>query len=859
MMKYIPSGLLTALSLFLFACSSTKKTVTPEDISGMQHETLDEIVVMPPASEASPAETYPLRETRERKWDLLHTSLELSFDWDQQAVKGKATLTLTPLFYQQDTLKLDAVRFDVHQMIVQNKVTSEYRNTGDQLVIPMPRSYKQGEEVRVEITYTAHPQDIELVEGQAITSNQGLFFIDPLDTIPGLSRQIWTQGETSSNRNWYPTLDQPNERNTQEIILTVPDTMLTLSNGVLISSTVTSPGMRQDHWKLDLPHAPYLAMVAVGTWDKVSDFWRGRPIDYYVSKGYGPDARAIFAHTTEMLDFFSSTLDYPFVWPKYSQIIVDQFVTGAMENTTAVTFGDFILLRKDEVIVEGANDYIVAHEMFHHWFGDLVTCESWAHIALNEGFANYAEYLWSEHKYGREKADLGRMDELSGYFDQASYEVHPLIDFHYKDETTIFDAHSYNKGGLVLHMLRDIVGDKAFFSALHLYLKRHQFSTVEVEDLRHAFEDVTGKDLRWFFDQWYFGTGHPVLQVHHEYIDSTHTLQLHIEQTQTDKGYTELYRLPLEVSVFDADTIESRQQCWMDSTQQTFSFTCKTEPLAVVFDPRDILLAEVNHQVDPAEYPIRALYAPSVSHRISAIRLLDSMDVSMTRKLMFDTSVMSRALVIQYFADHGDVASLAQMMQKEENAEMQYYLMESIAGLDAEKAKDAAISLLAKTNKVPLIYMAIQSIAATDLDEALHQLSHFKDINSSSMYSMRASLYAQKDGLLTLDYFLTPQAAAMDERYLEEFIHSMAQYLSSQSMEEQQKGISYINSDFFLRTPDNQYRRFFLLTGIYLQHEAEEDGPYKDLLRQTMKSLYQKETDPYLLQILEDGLGSLLE
>src|SRR5690606_14094655 len=184
--------------------------------------------------------------------------------------------------------------------------------------------------------------------------------------------------------------------------------------------------------------------------------WRGRPVDYYVDKGYGPSARAIFAHTPEMLDFFSRILGYDYVWPKYAQVVVKDFVSGAMENTTAVTFGDFVQFYADDMIEEGTNDYIVAHEMFHHWFGNLVTCEAWANLVLNEGFANYAEYLRYEFKYGRDRADLSRLNELSGYFDQAAADPHPLVHYHYDKAGDMFDAHSYNKGGLVLHMLRDV-------------------------------------------------------------------------------------------------------------------------------------------------------------------------------------------------------------------------------------------------------------------------------------------------------------------------------------------------------------------------------------------------------------------
>jgi len=512
----IKSVYLAVIAAFFVSCSTAKKTAA-SDLEGSQHVMMDTITVRPDEASGSSIDQPDYKPAREIKWDLIHTALDLSFNWKEEAVMGKATLTLAPLFYPQSSLQIDAVNFDVHQITLDGQELKTYKNADNKIDITLPRAYKKDEEIKVEISYTAHPRESAQKTGTAITSDKGLFFIDPQDTIPGLPMQIWSQGETSNNSKWFPTLDQPNERETQEVILTVEDSMMTLSNGLLVSSTPLPGGMRRDDWKLDLPHAPYLTMVAIGQWDKVTEYWRGRPVEYYVDLGYGPSAKAIFANTPEMIEFFSKKLGYDFVWPKYSQIIVKNFVTGAMENTSAVVFADYIEFNVDDVIEDGTNDYIVAHELFHHWFGDLVTCESWANITLNEGFANYAEYLWQEYKYGREHADMSRLNELSGYFDQTQTTAHPLIQYHYDAEDDLFDAHSYNKGGLVLHMLRDLVGDDAFFASLQLYLRQNAYKSVEVDDLRQAFEEVTGRDMSWFWNQWYFGSGHPIVKIDYNY------------------------------------------------------------------------------------------------------------------------------------------------------------------------------------------------------------------------------------------------------------------------------------------------------------------------------------------------------
>jgi aminopeptidase N len=858
-MIFMRNTFLATLAIFLFACSTTEKTTSdPTDLEGMEHVEMPPIVVTPEAIDA-PDETFPYRPARERKWDLLHTALDLSFVWSRESVQGKAKLRMTPLFYAQQTIELDAVDFTIHALALNGKPYSNFSTTPTQLHIKLPRAYAKGEELTLDIEYTATPRPGELEAGEAITNDKGLFFIDPMDTIPGLPRQIWTQGETSSNRRWYPTFDQPNERGTQEITLTVPDSLITLSNGILVSSTPVENGMRKDYWKLDLPHAPYLAMIAVGQWDKVTDYWRGRPVEYYVDPGYGDDARAIFAHTPEMLDYFSTTLDVPYVWPKYSQIIVKNFVTGAMENTTAVIFGDFIQFRKEDVLEDGANDYIVAHEMFHHWFGDLVTCESWANIALNEGFANYAEYLWAEHKYGKEKADIARMSELSGYFDQAEYNAHALIDYHYSDEVSIFDAHSYNKGGLVLHMLRYHLGDNAFFAGLQHYLDKHKFSAVEVHDLRQAFEEVSGQDLNWFFNQWYFGVGHPVISAKHHFDAGSKKLVINLEQTQDSLKYHPVFRLPVSFAIFDQDTVLRTESIWMDQQKQSFTFDMNTAPLAVVMDPNDILLAVVNHQVDSSEYLIRALKVPSISHRMSTLRLIPNMTAAVENKLMRDSSGMMRAMMISYFADKQMDERLYEMALREQKQELQYYILEVLPGLDPIKGKQAAMLFLEKADRIPLIYAGLKTIESQDVNEAAKQLERFKAMDSPGIYTIRASILAKQGSNLSLDYFTTPAAAAVEDQYLEEFIAAMTRYLRTQPADIQVKGLGLIESDFYLKTPNNTYRRFYLLTGVLTQYNEETDEYYKGRLLQTIRNLYKMETDEYLRSVLKEGLGNLVD
>lgn len=851
---------LAVIAAFIISCSTSKQASSAGDShDGMEHIMLDTMMVHAGESDSSTEDLPTYKPAKERKWDLLHTVLDLSFDWTTETVMGIATLTLSPVFFDQTSLHLDAIDFDVHHIEIDSKEISTFQNTGEEIIIPLTGAFKKGQQLKVTINYSAHPSAKNEKPGAAITSDKGLFFIDPRDTIPGQPRQIWSQGETTNNSRWFPTLDQPNERGTQEIILNVADTMMTLSNGLLTSSTPLAGGMRRDVWKLDLPIAPYLTMVAVGQWDKVTDYWRGRPVEYYVDLGYGPSAKAIFANTPEMIEFFSTKLGYEFVWPKYSQVIVKDFVSGAMENATAVVFGDFVQFYKDDIIEDGANDYIVAHELFHHWFGDLVTCESWANLTLNEGFANYAEYLWQEYKYDRERADISRMNELSGYFDQAAYDAHPLIHYHYGSEDDMFDAHSYNKGGLVLHMLRDVVGDDAFFASLQYYLKQNAFKSAEVDDLRQAFEEVTGLDLHWFFDQWYFDKGHPVLDVKNNYDAATRKLTLEFNQTQSDLGFREMFILPIDIAVIHQDSSIEIRRILLDQKTQSFTFDEPSAPLTVVVDPRDILLAVVNHEIPESEYAIRAVSNLSINHRLSAFRLMSGFEPAVMQKLMRDSSYTIRVMLVSYLAEKEEVDQLYQLSLEESNPEIQYYILESLSGLDEDKASDVALRLLKTTDKVPIISAALKAVAAVDIDEAIHQLAHFQEIKSPAMYAVQATIYARKGNAVDLDYFMTPQAAQVGDDYLEDFIGAMALYMSGQSSAIQEQGLKVIDSDFFLRTADPEYRRFYLITGLLSQYVQEQDKAYKDHIMRTINSLYSKETNEYLRGVLKEGLGNLLD
>lgn len=618
-MSFRPFALLAA-GLFFLACNASRnmKSTVPYEI-----RVLDTMVVtayaMPGDQDLAEQSLPPYRASATRSFDLIHTRLDLAFDWEREAVIGKASLLLKPYFQASDRLILDAKGFSFQEVKLSPFGQAlSYNYDGQQIAIDLGREYQRTDTLEIAISYTAHPSK----EGGswAITSDKGLFFINPKGEEAGKPRQIWTQGETENNSRWFPTIDKPNERCTQEMFLTVDSSLATLSNGVLVSSIANPDGTRTDYWKMDQPHAPYLFMLAIGDYAVVEDRWNDIPLQYYVEPEWKDHAKAIFPKTPEMLEFFSDLLDYPYPWPKYSQVVVRDFVSGAMENTTAVVFGDFMYGKKRELVDVLYNEKIVAHEMFHHWFGDLVTCESWSNLTLNEGFANYSEYLWLEHHHGKEEADYHLIAEWEDYIYEARDHAHPLIDFHYASRDQMFDRHSYNKGGMVMHMLRNYLGDDAFFAGLNLYLSRNAYTDVEAHELRLALEDVSGQDLNWFFDQWFFQEGHPRLEIEYAFDEKTGETVLSLEQTQGGDGMPAVFQFPFEISMFFPDGTAQNGNGWMREQKATFRFKSGQKPDLVLFDPDRILLCERQENKTVDNYFVQYYKAPNVRDRVEALQ-----------------------------------------------------------------------------------------------------------------------------------------------------------------------------------------------------------------------------------------------
>ena len=569
--------------------------------------------------------------------EVTHTKLDVRFDYRKQYLLGTATLTLRPHFFSQNQVVLDAKGFDIQKLELigaDKKHPISYTYDKRQLTILLGRTYTRAETYQLRIQYVAKPNELPRGGSDAITSDKGLYFINPLGLEKNKPRQIWTQGETESSSCWFPTIDKPNQRMTQEINLTVENQFKTLSNGLLVSSKENPDGTRTDTWRQALPHPPYLATMVVGDFAVVHDDWCGKAVDYYVEPQYAGTAKATFGRTPEMMEFYSKLLGVDYAWEKYAQVPVRDYVSGAMENTSATTHGATIQRTRRELLDDNyeTGEATIAHELFHQWFGDLVTCESWSNLPLNESFADYSEYLWAEHKLGPDEAALVQETKLNNYLDEAHSKREPLIRYRYAEREAMFDRHSYDKGGRVLHMLRKMLGDEAFFASLNRYLTRNRGTAVEIAKLRLAFEETTGQDLQWFFSQWFMQRGHPELKVSHTYANGQ--VLLRVQQVQ-DTLFQPVFRLPLSVAVWGGNNLVTEHKINVTRTDQTFRLPAAQRPQLVKLDPDGQLLAQLEEERTPEELTFQFSHAKGYQQKAEVLELLQNKTNELVISMMY--------------------------------------------------------------------------------------------------------------------------------------------------------------------------------------------------------------------------------
>lgn len=857
-------SILATMLFFLTSCTTTKQATTETRVE----KTGDKKV----------PETKIYQASNTRLSDIIHQELRVSFDWNKKYLFGQTTLTIKPYFYPTDSLYLNARGMEIKEVSListKEKTPLVYKYENDSLKIKLNKTYNREEEYKIYIDYISKPDELKDLGGSAaINSDKGLYFINADGKERGKPKQVWTQGETQSNSVWFPTIDSPNERITQEIYITVDTSFVTLSNGLLISSIINSrEGTRTDYWKQTIPAAPYLTMMAISNFKIVKDKWRDKEVNYYVDPEFEKHAKMIFGHTPEMMEVFSKKLGVDFVWEKYSQVVVHDYVSGAMENASATLHGEFVQRDERAYLDRTFEDYI-AHELFHQWFGDLVTCESWSNIPLNESFATYGEYIWDEYKYGREQADYGLMKDLETYLNGAKQRDPDLIRFYYENRDEVFDHISYPKGGRVLHMLRKYVGDEAFYKSLNLYLTINKFKPVEAHNLRLAFEEVTGQDLNWFFNQWFFNHGYPILEINYSYNDTAKSAAVIIEQKQ-DFEKNPFYKIPLAIDIYTNDKV-TRENVWVTHVVDTFRFKTSSKPQLINVDAEKMFLCvkRDNHTTD--EWVYQYSHAPLFLDRYEAVqKLAKNYTASSSAGNVILTALNDKSWAIRNLAikNSGTLAKarkddlkeiLVKITKTDEKSSVRVAALEALSKNYDDTTLIATYQAAVNDRSYNVMEQALQNIAKIDKEKALSISKKYETENNKNIQTILLGLYSEYG---TEDNFPFMSTAFQQVQGQDKYQGTLdyAKFLTRCNPLTIQKGIADIKDVAKNGTP-----WFVRLAGIQAMNElsksctekysdlskkkdeSEKANQFKkigEIIEKEMKAIKEAETDKNLLKI----------
>ncbi len=575
----------------------------------------------------------------DRAFIIKHLKLDLRFDDERQKVSGSALFTLTPMNDGFDHIELDiaemniaSVRLlrvekrgtgDLIQSALHLGVKLEFETHPEKLSIELDRAYARNEHLIVEVIYSCSPR-------------KGIFFIKPDDAYPNKPRQIWSQGENEDAHWWFPCHDVTNQKMTTELLATVKSNYFALSNGELIGVRDNpSEGARTFHWSQAQPHPAYLVSVVIGEYDQIRENYDGLPVDYYVYRDRKEAGQKLFANTPQMIKFFEEKYGYAYPYAKYAQVLVDDFLFGAMENTSATTMTDRCLLDARAELDLNYDD-IVAHELAHQWWGDLVTCKDWSQIWLNESFATYSEYLWREQTRGRDEARFALFQDFLIYL-REDFTSHrrPIVSNRYRFSEEVMDRHAYEKGECVLDMLRWVLGDEAFFRSLAHYLNKFEFGVAETNDFKVAIEEAAGQNLHWFFDQWIHGSGYPELDVSYEWQREQKMLKLSVKQVQGQvqeiEDKTPVFRFHAEIEIVTAETDEiieterrTNYRVVVEKPEQDFYFPCDSKPRLVAFDKHNRVIKLIRFPKSAQELIFQLTRDDGVMGRLRAARELST-------------------------------------------------------------------------------------------------------------------------------------------------------------------------------------------------------------------------------------------
>jgi aminopeptidase N len=548
-------------------------------------------------------------------FDVEHYAITLDIDPVRRVIEADCTIRLWPARespHPSDArdepltaIELSFDGFDIRSVSDSTGRALSWTRDGDRLDVQLATPLERDEFAEITVHYGGRPR-------------AGLWFAGERDGVP---TQVYTQGECTEARSWFPCRDHPSDRATTDLCVTMPETWTSVAAGEMVERA--QHGRRvTEHWRMAVPHPSYLVTLVAGELTVEHGEWEDLPLLFVCAPERAAFLRETFAETDEILAFFSAVTGVRYPYAKYAQSCVDNFPLGGMENVSATTLTDAVL-PDEEGLSEASPRELIAHEAAHQWFGDLVTCEEWSDAWLNEGFATYFAALYEEHAEGREAFESMMRGIRAVYLARDVGTNRRPISMRGRGLSLagFFTGHVYQGGATRLHYLRGLLGDDAFFAGVRRYLARHRGDSVRTEDLRLAFEEVSGRDLRAFFQQWIRGVGHPAVKSSWSYDAAAGRVELTLEQTARESEQpSPIFDFEVDVEIATASGAAVRR-VRLDRRRGTFELACDGEPSWVRVDPRDWVPMELSERM-PAQCWVALAAQGDLSGRLRALGVL---------------------------------------------------------------------------------------------------------------------------------------------------------------------------------------------------------------------------------------------
>jgi len=543
----------------------------------------------------------PSQRTRDREVDIHHIKIDVSVNIEAGMVKGNVTHTFSPFSSSLDAFSLDAEDMTILRARLAGKDIG-FNQANDKAYLTLNKSMSWEDTAKVRLDYTANPR-------------KGTYFIKPDETYPEKPLQAWTQGEDMDNHHWVPLYDYPNDKATFEVSLTVEKKFTALSNGELISVKNNKDGTHTWHWHEHFPMVSYLISYVIGEFEKVEDSYNGIPVNYWVYEENKHEALRSFGLTTDMMKYFGNRTGIEYPYEKYDQVIIDDFMFGGMENITLTHNTDRTMF--DEFAApDVSSDGLVAHELAHQWFGDMLTTRNWAHAWLNEGFATFFSRKYRENKFGFDEGEYIRFGEINGYFGSNKKWRRSTVQHKFYESMDVFDGHIYAKGSLILNMLQDYIGEDAFWRFIQHYTKENQYKNVETPDLKKAIEETTGQNMDWFFKQWIYEPGFPEYNVTWKYNQRNKSVKLTVKQTQKS---TNIFKMPIQIQIDD-----KLKTVWIEDKEMVYEVPSEKRPKMVIFNAGMRIPCKLTFHKSISEWILQLEKGPHILDRIAAANELST-------------------------------------------------------------------------------------------------------------------------------------------------------------------------------------------------------------------------------------------